>query len=225
MKRDAILVGDAGGTNVRFALAHAEGGRVTRLRHLEAAGRGLSPRSRPRSMLTSPRRRREPAGAAFGFAGVVEGDSVELLNRGWTVDLAAVARAAGCRAASSLVNDFFAMARSAPELSARRAADDLAPGDPDPRRLDRHRRTGNGFRHRRAALVEGRAGWWSAGRAAIRHSARRPTSSGSSPKRCGSAVWLCLERDRHRRGRVRRDARRPVRGDGRDAETRCRRPN
>lgn len=129
MKHDAILVGDAGGTNVRFALAHAEGGRVTvsgiwkrpgaDYPSFEAALDAFLSETKPAL-----------AGAAFGLAGVVEDDRVELLNRGWTVDLATVRSKLGVERIVA-VNDFFAMARAAPEL----APDQLrmiAPGRPDP---------------------------------------------------------------------------------------------
>lgn len=130
MKRDAILVGDAGGTNVRFALAHADGGRValsgvwkrpgSDYASFEAALDAFMAETQP-----------ELTGAAFGFAGVVEDDSVELLNRGWTVNLAAVRARLGV-ARIVAVNDFHAMARSAPELSGEEVQT-LAEGDPDPR--------------------------------------------------------------------------------------------
>ena len=73
----------------------------------------------------------EYAGASFGFAGVTGGSHVELLNRGWTVDLGAVKQRLGIERLVA-VNDFIAMARSAPELS----GDELRPvakGEVDPK--------------------------------------------------------------------------------------------
>jgi glucokinase len=130
MTDDTILVGDAGGTNVRFALAQVDGVRVTVSDIWKRPGAEfLSFEAALDSFLSETR----PAltGAAFGFAGVVVDDSVELLNRGWTVDLAAVRSRLGVPRMVS-VNDFFAMARSAPEL-ARDQVQRLAPGHPDPR--------------------------------------------------------------------------------------------
>ncbi|MEY4783994.1 MAG: hypothetical protein RIR41_1929 [Pseudomonadota bacterium] len=130
MRYDAILVGDAGGTNVRFALAHADNGRVSvsdiwkrpgaTFPSFEAALDAYLSQARP-----------ELTGAAFGFAGVVEQDRVELLNRGWTVDLAAVRSRLGLSRIVA-VNDFYAMARSAPELTPDHLRP-IAPGRPDPR--------------------------------------------------------------------------------------------
>jgi len=115
MSDTAILVGDVGGTNVRLALAHAEGGRLSlsgiwkregaRFATFEAALDAYLDETAVR-----------PDGVALGLAGVVEHDRVELLNRGWNVDLAAVRRRlSGARLVA--VNDFIAMARAAPELS------------------------------------------------------------------------------------------------------------
>lgn len=128
MKRDTILVGDAGGTNVRFALAHADNGRVSVSGIWKRPGAEFPSFEAALDVYLSEARP-ELTGAAFGFAGVVEHDRVELLNRGWTVDLAAV-RSSLAMARIVAVNDFYAMARSAPEL----APDQLrpiAPGLPD----------------------------------------------------------------------------------------------
>lgn len=110
-----LLVGDAGGTNVRFALARVAGGRVTLSEIWKRPGDDYPIfEAALDAYLTETRA--EYAGASFGFAGVTGGPTVELLNRGWVVDLAAVqARLGGCRL--TVVNDFIAMARSAPELS------------------------------------------------------------------------------------------------------------
>ncbi|HOY77236.1 MAG TPA: glucokinase [Hyphomonadaceae bacterium] len=110
-----LLVGDAGGTNVRFALAHIAGGRVTLSEIWKRPGEQYPTfEAALDAYLTETRA--DYAGASFGFAGVTGGSTVELLNRGWVVDLAAVEmRLGGCPL--TVVNDFIAMARSAPELS------------------------------------------------------------------------------------------------------------
>lgn len=128
MKDDTILVGDAGGTNVRFAVAHVGSGRISVSDIWKRPGADYPSFE---AALDAYLNEAEPGltGAAFGFAGVVADDSVELLNRGWTVDLAAVRSRLGLHRIVA-VNDFFAMARSAPEL----APDQLhpiAPGHPD----------------------------------------------------------------------------------------------
>jgi glucokinase len=124
-----ILVGDAGGTNVRFALAHVEGGNV-RLADVwkrpgadfvtfEAAIAAYLGGSKPRL-----------AGASFGLAGAVQAGRVELLHRGWTVEATALKSMLGLDRVV-MVNDFFAMARSAPALAAD-SLKEIWPGQPDP---------------------------------------------------------------------------------------------
>lgn len=111
----ALLVGDAGGTNVRFALAQVSGGRVTLSDIWKRPGEKYPTfEAALDAYLTETGA--EYAGASFGFAGVTGEPTVELLNRGWVVDLAAVkARLKLDRL--TVANDFIAMARSAPELS------------------------------------------------------------------------------------------------------------
>ncbi len=75
-----ILVGDAGGTNVRFALARFEGGRIALSEIWKRPGTDYPSVSRRRSMRSLPETKpdvlRRPS---FGFAGVVaDGDTVEL---------------------------------------------------------------------------------------------------------------------------------------------------
>jgi glucokinase len=110
-----LLVGDAGGTNVRFALAHIASGRVTLSEIWKRPGeRYPTFEAALDAYLTETKA--AYAGASFGFAGVTGGPTVELLNRGWVVDLAAV-KARLDVGRLTVVNDFIAMARSAPELS------------------------------------------------------------------------------------------------------------
>ena len=129
MQDGTLLVGDAGGTNVRFALANFMGGRATLSTIWKRPGQDFDTFETALDAYlkeTSP----EYAGASFGFAGVTGGRHVELLNRGWIVDMAAVKQRLGVdRLVAS--NDFIAMARSAPELT----GDQLRPisvGQPDP---------------------------------------------------------------------------------------------
>jgi len=130
MTSDAILVGDVGGTNVRFALAYASDGRITLSEIWKRAGADFPEFNDALDAFLSETGAR-PAGASLGLAGVVASDHVNLLNRGWIVDLAAVrARLKGGRLTAA--NDFIAMARAAPELD----ADGLEPirsGKRDPR--------------------------------------------------------------------------------------------
>jgi len=129
MVQDAILVGDAGGTNVRFALARTEGEKVGVTGLWKRPGADY-PSFEDALDAFLGEATPKVSGAAFGFAGVVAGDSVELLNRGWTVDLAAVRSRLGLGRIVA-VNDFFAMARSAPELAPDQARP-IASGEAEP---------------------------------------------------------------------------------------------
>jgi len=114
MTQTSILVGDVGGTNVRFALASASGAglRLEAIWKREAAAFASFSEALDAFLDDTAAR---PGGVARGLAGVVEGDSVDLLNRGWRVDLGWVRRRLG-EAPLVAVNDFIAMARAAPEL-------------------------------------------------------------------------------------------------------------
>lgn len=129
MSDDVILLGDAGGTNVRLAHAYV-GPSGVRLSSIwkrrgadyptfEAALDDYLGKDGPKL-----------AGAAFGFAGPVSHGRVELLHRNWIVDRSALADRLGTQHVV-VVNDFFAMARSAPEL-APGDVEELAGGQADP---------------------------------------------------------------------------------------------
>lgn len=136
MGERAILVGDAGGTNVRFALARETAGAIVLANVWKRAGADFPTfeaalvaflsETMPQHSGTKPAKL---AGACFGLAGQEKDGRVELLNRGWTVDIHRTTAILLTRIL--VVNDFVAMARSAPELS---GADvrEIAPGDPDP---------------------------------------------------------------------------------------------
>lgn len=133
MGSETILVGDAGGTNVRFALAHATG---------DGAGRHVTvsdPWKRPGADFPTfddaldaflAEQRPHLTGAAFGFAGAVSNGRVEMLHRNWSVDRAALSEKLGL-ARVVVVNDFFAMARGAPEF-AFPDMEEISPGRADP---------------------------------------------------------------------------------------------
>jgi glucokinase len=127
MADETILVGDAGGTNVRFALAHVKGESVTIADVWRRPGAEFPTFEEALDAYlheTKPKL----SGASLGLAGQVENGKVPLLNRGWTVDLGQV-RDRLKLADIVAVNDFFAMARSAPELT---DTIELSPGKSDP---------------------------------------------------------------------------------------------
>lgn len=116
MEKATILVGDAGGTNVRFALAHVDGGHVSVASVWKRPGADYATFG---SALDAYLAETKPKadGAAFGFAGAVRNGQVDMLNRAWSVDHADL-KAQLRLEQVVMVNDFFAMARSAGELGA-----------------------------------------------------------------------------------------------------------
>ncbi|MDP3738453.1 MAG: glucokinase [Hyphomonadaceae bacterium] len=129
MGEAVILSGDAGGTNVRFALAHVGRHSVELSDVWKRAGADYPTfNDALRAYLAEVKPKL--AGASFGLAGQNEDGRVELLNRGWTVDIASVTSLLGLESVL-VTNDFWAMARAAPELS----GDDLhliSEGESDP---------------------------------------------------------------------------------------------
>lgn len=110
------LVGDIGGTHARFAVAvrGADGRiRLDQVRRYATAGGSFETRlAEYLATLAEP-----PALGAFGAAGPVEEGRVELLNSGWRIEAASLQGRFGFRR-TGLFNDFAAMAKAAPELSA-----------------------------------------------------------------------------------------------------------
>jgi glucokinase len=117
MTDGAILVGDIGGTHVRFAMARASGAGVTlsevwKRRNKEFAAFDDALKA---YLHVAPE---QATGCAIGAAGAVAHGHVELLNHNWSIDVADVGKRIGIDAgAVVLVNDFMAMARSAPALT------------------------------------------------------------------------------------------------------------
>lgn len=145
-----IIVGDVGGTNVRLAIARVCDQRIelktlwkqpgeqyaTFMTALDAfVGQTLASEGASRVETATgggvggEAEGWPVAGAAIGLAGPVSGGRVRLLHRDWTVDAGEIGARLGSDAVV-LVNDFVAMARSAPELD---DADmiELSPGHGD----------------------------------------------------------------------------------------------
>jgi glucokinase len=129
MKDATILVGDIGGTNVRFALARVSGRRVAISNIWKRPGADFATFS---AAIAAYRKTVPTAldGAAFGVAGPVEGGRVQVLHRDWFIDGMETAREIGVPRAV-VVNDFMSMARSAPELDAS-VLKEIAPGRASP---------------------------------------------------------------------------------------------
>lgn len=112
-----VLVADIGGTNARFALV--EKGREVAV-HNYAVADYPTPSDAIRAFLASVGKRRLPSAAALAVAGPVTGGHGELTNGAWRLESAALEHDTGI-ARIQLVNDFAALAKSLPFLS----ADDL----------------------------------------------------------------------------------------------------
>lgn len=129
MKTETILVGDAGGTNVRFAQAHVDGDHVSVSSVWKRPGADYATFNDALAAFlaeTQPR----IVGAAFGLAGAVRDGRVHLLNRGWSVDQREIVDRLGVSDVV-MVNDFFAMARGAAELTPDESPE-IASGEADP---------------------------------------------------------------------------------------------
>jgi glucokinase len=130
MHEGAILVGDAGGTNVRFALMHLDAGRIRLSDIWKRPGADYATFDVAIDAYLAETKPKL-AGASFGLAGAVADGRVQLLHRNWLVERDALKAKLGVSRVV-VVNDFFAMARSAPELE---GADmrEIAPGKANPR--------------------------------------------------------------------------------------------
>jgi glucokinase len=107
------LVADAGGTNVRFALAHDDGNleavrsyRVDEFPSFEAALSAYRSDTGGKGMHT----------AAIAAAGPIDGDRVKITNNPWLIDRTAIATAMG-GVPVTLVNDLEAVAAALPHLA------------------------------------------------------------------------------------------------------------
>jgi glucokinase len=120
-----VLLGDVGGTNVRFAvLADAALGAIAHMAVADYASFGDA-------LAAFLARHPEPIGhAVFGVAGVVEGERCALTNSPWVVDAAELNARLGLSDVR-LVNDFEAIAWSLPKL-ARQDLRKLGGGEPKP---------------------------------------------------------------------------------------------
>nr|WP_070959065.1 glucokinase [Hyphomonas sp. Mor2] len=113
---DTVLVGDIGGTNVRFGRA-----RLGFAGHPEVDDIAVMPGDSFQtfhdalSVYLGQLGNKRPQQALFAFAGPVRDGVVRLTNRDWVVDSHALAEKTGLERIR-LVNDYAAMARSIPEL-------------------------------------------------------------------------------------------------------------
>lgn len=151
-----VLVGDVGGTNVRFALAERRGG-VLRIEHFQKL-----PGDEFESFDDALAHYLEKSGvtaksACFALAGPIKNQEVTLTNRaGWHVS-AKDLRSHFRFDAVELINDFHAMARSFPEFPVS-SYDEIMPGKPQAGAPVLVTGPGTGFGV--ATLVSGPEGTW-----------------------------------------------------------------
>ncbi|MEZ6000485.1 glucokinase [Hyphomonas sp.] len=111
---EGILVGDVGGTNVRFAIAHRQGGRIVASYFEKFAGDDFGAFAEVLGAYLD-RTRARVTQACFALAGPVQHGEVTLTNRGWHVSEQQLQQQFGFDDVR-LINDFTAMARAVPEF-------------------------------------------------------------------------------------------------------------
>lgn len=153
---DRVLVGDVGGTSVRFALARRHNGNVSIEQFVKFAGDGFNSLEDAIAAYLEPIAER-PGAALIALAGPISNGVAQLTNRDWPpVSAEALAQKFGF-SSTYLVNDFAAMARSVPELPAQ-AFEEICAGEPvtDAPFLVAGAGTGLGV----ATLLQDAAGGW-----------------------------------------------------------------
>lgn len=182
-----ILVGDAGGTNVRFAFARTQDGKVSLGPVWKRPGREFTTFDAALDTFMSEQGAVFD-GASFGVAGAVTGDTVELMHAGWAINLAVLPKRLGVSRLVA-VNDFVAMARAAPELT---DTEEIASGQTDPLGSIAVGGPGTGFGIAIVRRLMGAPGWVIVGGEGG-HQAFAPQTE---------LEWLVLERLQARHGYV-----------------------
>lgn len=122
-----MLVGDVGGTNVRFAIARRQGGRLQVDQYQKFEGDDFDSFGDALAFYLDATGR-IPEHACFALAGPIEQGEVKLTNRTWHVSARDIARRFNI-AHVNFINDFAGMARAVPELG-RETFDPILEGDP-----------------------------------------------------------------------------------------------
>ncbi len=113
MSKRQVLVGDVGGTNVRFAIGHRYKGQIQIEQFVKLEGDKFVTFYDALAEYLE-RTGVELTEASFALAGRVEGDEVTLTNREWHVSTAKLKSQFGFEDVT-LMNDFAGMARAVPE--------------------------------------------------------------------------------------------------------------
>lgn len=112
----SVLVGDIGGTNVRFGRAHLNGSGRPEVENIEILpGDNFDSFDAALEVYLNRLEGHRPTAALFAFAGPVKEGNVQLTNRDWLVNSGELAHKTGLERVR-VVNDYAAMARSIPEL-------------------------------------------------------------------------------------------------------------
>ncbi len=112
-----VLVGDIGGTNVRFACAHRSVSGAPQIEHISMfPGDDFASFDDALMAYLDQLEGERPQRALFAFAGPVENGMVEMTNRDWLIDSQKLAAKTGLNRVR-LVNDYAAMSRGVAELT------------------------------------------------------------------------------------------------------------
>lgn len=111
----SVLVGDVGGTNVRFARADLAGGRIEVSGFAKLRGDDFCCFERALEQYCADTETCAGDAAVFALAGPLRDGEVHLTNRDWTVSKAGL-KNEFTLSDVHLINDFAAMARAVPEL-------------------------------------------------------------------------------------------------------------
>ena len=114
---DTVIVGDIGGTNVRFACAHLDPSGQSTIEHISMLpGDDFKSFDDALMAYLDELGAERPDEALFAFAGPVQDGTVEMTNRDWLIDSHQLATKTGLNRIR-LVNDYAAMSRGVAELS------------------------------------------------------------------------------------------------------------
>lgn len=113
---EKIIVGDVGGTNIRFAIVDEHDIGTGELPHLwiQENDKFTSFEEALETYLSTVKDEK-PSHGLFALAGPIRNDTVQLTNRNWTVSIAKLVDKFGFKSVR-LVNDYAAMARAIPEI-------------------------------------------------------------------------------------------------------------
>ncbi len=115
-KPDRIIVGDVGGTNVRFAISDEDQrGSIQELEYWSRENDNFENFEDAIDRYVETEDITLPEHGLFALAGPIKNGTVHLTNRNWTVSTSNLVEKFGFKSVR-LVNDYAAMARSIPEL-------------------------------------------------------------------------------------------------------------